>query len=108
MINEMSTKSKACPNTKFVLAGHSQGAGLVYLGIPSIEKGLLDKIAAVTLFGAPHCREVVKERCMSYCNVGDMVCLLFLLVFRGFGFSEFLWEPVWLSSWVLDEVLSFR
>jgi hypothetical protein len=84
MINEMSTKSKACPNTKFVLAGHSQGAALVYLGIPMIEKVLIEKIAAVTLFGAPPCREVVREKCRSFCNVGDMVCLL----------STFLsWDP---------------
>jgi len=73
MINEMQTRSKACPKQKYVLSGHSQGAALIYMAVPKMPKDMIARLAAVTTFGSPPCRPAVKDICMSYCNAGDVV-----------------------------------
>jgi alpha-beta hydrolase superfamily lysophospholipase len=73
MIQQLTSLSKACPNQKYVLGGHSQGAVIVTRSIPKIPKEILSKILAVTMFGAPPCLPEVKDRCKSYCNKGDDV-----------------------------------
>jgi Cutinase len=65
--------SKSCPEQKFVLAGHSQGAVVVTSSIPKIPQGSKAKLLAVTMFGAPPCLAEVKDKCKSYCNAGDDV-----------------------------------
>jgi alpha-beta hydrolase superfamily lysophospholipase len=65
--------SKACPNQKYVLAGHSQGAVVVTSSIPKIPQASKAKLLAVTVFGAPPCLAEVKDKCKSYCNAGDDV-----------------------------------
>lgn len=42
--------SEECPNTKFVLAGFSQGAGVLSMGMPQLEK-FKDKIIYIATFG---------------------------------------------------------
>jgi hypothetical protein len=69
----MQIKSQACPNQKYVLAGHSQDAVLIYMAVPKMSKEMLDRVLATTMSGASPCRPAVKDRCMSYCNAGDML-----------------------------------
>ncbi|KAF2434171.1 alpha/beta-hydrolase [Tothia fuscella] len=74
ILTQLSTMAKACPNQKYVLGGHSQGAVVTTSVASKIPKDLLPRVIAVTMFGAPPCPEVVKGMCRSYCNKGDDIC----------------------------------
>ena len=43
-----------CPNTRLVLGGYSQGAGVIDLSTTSTPPLVADHVAAAALFGAPH------------------------------------------------------
>jgi hypothetical protein len=73
MINQLTKQSKACPEQKFAVGGHSQGGFVTVGAIPKLPKEILDKVVAVAMFGSPACPEQVKGRCISYCNKGDTV-----------------------------------
>jgi surfactin synthase thioesterase subunit len=79
MLNHLSTMAKACPKQRYVLGGHSQGAVVTTTVAPKIPKDLLPRVLAMTMFGAPPCPSVVRDRCKSYCNKGDDVSLLIRL-----------------------------
>jgi hypothetical protein len=74
MIARVEARVKACPNTKIVLGGHSQGGGVTAGTIPKLSKEALEKVIAVTMFGSPPCPAAVQGRCKSYCNSGDNIC----------------------------------
>jgi cutinase-like protein len=42
-----------CPNTRMVLGGYSQGAGVIDLSTTALPSQVADHVAAVALFGAP-------------------------------------------------------
>jgi cutinase len=42
-----------CPNTRLVLGGYSQGAGVIELSTTAMPTPVADHVAAVALFGAP-------------------------------------------------------
>jgi cutinase len=42
-----------CPNTRLVLGGYSQGAGVIDLSTTSLPPQIADHVAAAALFGAP-------------------------------------------------------
>jgi predicted esterase len=73
MLAQLSQQSKACPNQKFALGGHSQGGMVTVQVIPQIPKDILAKVVAVAMFGSPPCPAAVAGRCNSYCNKGDFV-----------------------------------
>jgi cutinase len=43
----------SCPNTRLVLGGYSQGAGVIDLSTAAAPPGVADHVAAAALFGAP-------------------------------------------------------
>jgi hypothetical protein len=71
MLAHLEQQSKACPNQKFALGGHSQGSGVTVRAIPSIPANILAKVVAVTMFGGQACPSQVAGRCKSFCNAGD-------------------------------------
>lgn len=73
ILKHIDAKSKACPQQKFVLGGHSQGSVVVKSSIPKIPQAAMANLLAVTMFGAPPCPAEVKDKCKSYCNAGDDV-----------------------------------
>jgi alpha-beta hydrolase superfamily lysophospholipase len=73
VLAQLRTKSKACPNQKYALGGHSQGGVVIQRAIPHIEKDILARVVAVTGVGSPPCASEVKEKCRVYCNSGDSV-----------------------------------
>lgn len=75
--------SKACPEQKFVLGGHSQGSVVVTNSIPKIPQAVKANLLAVTMFGAPPCPAEVKDKCKSYCNAGDDVSPFPLFIAQG-------------------------
>jgi cutinase len=42
-----------CPNTRLVLGGYSQGAGVIDLSTTALPPGVADHVAAAALFGGP-------------------------------------------------------
>lgn len=95
--DHVTTMAAACPNTKFVLGGFSQGAaamsmlaGVPPLGntvgdfgsAPALDPALAPRIAAVAVFGNPGIRFGVPlssdgefaDRSIDLCSPGDPVC----------------------------------
>lgn len=72
-MKHLRAQAKKCPEQKFALGGHSQGGFVATISIKNLEKEILDKIVAVTMFGSPPCPANVKGKCISYCNSGDPV-----------------------------------
>ncbi|MFJ4100075.1 cutinase family protein [Amycolatopsis japonica] len=83
----------ACPGTKFVLGGLSQGASVtdIAIGVESglgsgetVPAGLADRVVAVVAFGNPLgglFRRTIKDaspvygpKALEICNLGDLVC----------------------------------
>lgn len=42
-----------CPNTRLVLGGFSQGAGVIDLAVPALPPQAVDHVAAIAVFGNP-------------------------------------------------------
>ncbi|MGV0793815.1 cutinase family protein [Mycolicibacterium sp. XJ1819] len=42
-----------CPNTRFVLGGHSQGAAVIDMATTAMPDWVADRVAAAALFGSP-------------------------------------------------------
>jgi hypothetical protein len=76
MIKHLEQVSKACPQQKYALGGHSQGGFAVVNAVPKMSGELLKRITAITMFGSPACPNQVKDRCISFCNQGDTVSTL--------------------------------
>jgi alpha-beta hydrolase superfamily lysophospholipase len=75
MLEHIKIKAQACPNTKFVMKGHSQGGFVTVRTIVRMDKELKGKIMAVTMFGSPPCAPLLGlgNRCKSYCYARDEV-----------------------------------
>jgi dienelactone hydrolase len=52
-VNRLNSQSQACPDQKFALVGYSQGARVIHLAAPKIDKALYPKIVAIVTFGDP-------------------------------------------------------
>ncbi|KAF2434111.1 alpha/beta-hydrolase [Tothia fuscella] len=84
LVSHLQKRSAACPNMKFALGGHSQGGAVVTAAGPklALEKAIVNKIVAITMFGSPPCSDFEKPagvapllaRCKSFCNKGDTIC----------------------------------
>ncbi|NAZ84336.1 cutinase family protein, partial [Kineococcus sp. R8] len=92
MTNHVTSVAAACPQTKFVLGGYSQGATVtdIALGIrtgttsgTAIPAVLSDRVAAVVVFGNPlglqrqtiaTASPTYGPRSRDFCNTGDPVC----------------------------------
>jgi cutinase len=78
----------SCPNTKIVLGGYSQGAGVVDLTTSQITSRIADHVAAIALFGNPqstYARQLgadqfppigpaYRPKTIQLCNSDDMIC----------------------------------
>jgi surfactin synthase thioesterase subunit len=75
MAKRIVDRSKACPNMRFALGGHSQGGSVTTAAILTLPKEVLSKIVAVTMFGTKPCSDIKAQvqNCKSYCNKGDAV-----------------------------------
>ncbi|KAI1491415.1 carbohydrate esterase family 5 protein [Biscogniauxia mediterranea] len=75
------TTAAACPDSKIVAGGYSQGAALTHRAIEGLGQSVKDKIAAVVTFGdtqtlqdGGRIRGFPPDRTLIICNVGDIVC----------------------------------
>lgn len=92
MSQHVSATAAACPGTRFVLGGYSQGATVtdIAIGVPfltfqgtPIPAALAPRVAAVVVFGNPLgiLHETIAQRSAVYgpktkefCNAGDAIC----------------------------------
>ena len=75
MINRVNKQVKACPDSKFVLSGYSQGGMVTLQALPKLTAHA-DKIVAVVLYGAGDGSSVsatFKQRTLANCAPGDFV-----------------------------------
>ncbi|KAI0023702.1 cutinase-domain-containing protein [Xylariomycetidae sp. FL0641] len=71
----------ACPNSKIVASGYSQGAALVHRAIEGLDQKVKDKIAGVVTFGdtqtwqdSGRIKGYPLNNTLIICNVGDVIC----------------------------------
>ena len=102
LINTMATENAACPGTKFLMVGYSQGAQVVAGAIEGSSPAVNSQIAATAIFGDPQFEpgdaaanrgsyrtdrfgmwghrglwsDKVDSPVFSYCNKGDVACQL--------------------------------
>ncbi|MFG2043448.1 cutinase family protein [Dactylosporangium sp. NPDC048998] len=93
MSQHVSTVAAACPGTRFVIGGYSQGATVtdIAIGIPipfgtqgtAIPANLAPRVAAVVVFGNPlgimhqtiaQGSPVYGPKTKEFCNAGDAIC----------------------------------
>jgi cutinase len=76
MVKRLQNQAKACPDSKFVLSGYSQG-GMVTLQALGKLTGLADKVVAVVLYGAGDgggVNAAFKQKTIANCAPGDFAC----------------------------------
>jgi alpha-beta hydrolase superfamily lysophospholipase len=79
MVNRVNKQVKACPDSKFVLAGYSQGGMLTLQALPKLTAHA-DKITAVVLYGAGDgsgVSAIFKQKTIANCAPGDFVSQYF-------------------------------
>jgi cutinase len=92
LVDKLTGTARRCPGTRFVVGGYSQGATVTDLALgirvasargTEIPADLLDRVAAVVVFGNPlglrgatiaEENPDVADRTLEFCNDGDVVC----------------------------------
>lgn len=92
LVDKLTDTARRCPGTRFVIGGYSQGATVTDLALgirvgrargTAIPADLLDRVAAVVVYGNPLGRRGatiaeetpdVADRTLEFCNAGDVVC----------------------------------
>jgi cutinase len=75
MVNRVQSQLKACPDTKFVLSGYSQGGSVTLQALGKLTSHA-DKIVAVVLYGSGDGSGVnaaFKQKTIANCAPGDFV-----------------------------------
>jgi hypothetical protein len=75
MVNRVNKQVKACPESKFVLSGYSQGGSVTLQALPKLTAHA-DKIVAVVLYGSGDGSAVsatYKQKTIANCAPGDFV-----------------------------------
>jgi cutinase len=69
---------RECPDTKFALAGYSQGGMVVLSAASKLPANLAEKVLAMVIYGAGEATNVkgpLKDRTLANCAPGDFVSL---------------------------------
>jgi cutinase len=77
VVKRVKSQLKACPKTKFVLSGYSQGGMVTIQALPKLPKEARDKVVAVVLYGAGDGSGVnaaFKQKTLANCAPGDFAC----------------------------------
>jgi Cutinase len=75
MVKRLQSQVKACPESKFVLSGYSQGGMITVQALGKLTS-LADKVVAVVLYGAGDGSGVnaaFKQKTIANCAPGDFV-----------------------------------
>jgi len=77
VVKRVNRQLKACPKSKFVLSGYSQGGMVTIQALAKLSKEARDKTVAVVLYGAGDGSGVnaaFKQRTIANCAPGDFAC----------------------------------
>ncbi|KAL8396786.1 hypothetical protein RB594_003754 [Gaeumannomyces avenae] len=78
MAQMVTSKAAACPNTKIVMAGYSQGGQVAHNAAEQLSASVASRVSAAVIFGDPKNGEPVAgipaSRTMIICNNGDNIC----------------------------------
>lgn len=76
--NDVSAALAACPDTKLVMAGYSQGGQLVHNAAKLLPAATMAKVNSVVIFGDPDDGEAVTgvsaAQTKVICHAGDNIC----------------------------------
>ncbi|ETS77707.1 hypothetical protein PFICI_09769 [Pestalotiopsis fici W106-1] len=81
MTSLLNAAASACPSSKLVVAGYSQGAAMVHRAIEDATATTVSRIAAAVTFGDTQKAQdggkipnIATSKTKIYCNTGDLVC----------------------------------
>ncbi|KAF3015836.1 hypothetical protein E8E14_005116 [Neopestalotiopsis sp. 37M] len=81
MTSLLNSAASACPNSKLVVVGYSQGAAMVHRSIEDATATTVSRIAAAVTFGDTQKAQdggkipnIATSKTKIYCNTGDLVC----------------------------------
>ncbi|TVY34657.1 Cutinase [Lachnellula subtilissima] len=79
MAKQISAAMAACPNTKLVASGYSQGGQIVHNAAAQLPAATASWISKVVVFGDPDngtaIANVDPSKVKTFCNVGDNICV---------------------------------
>ncbi|KAH6679250.1 putative cutinase, partial [Halenospora varia] len=79
MAQQIAAAKTACPNTKLVASGYSQGGQIVHNAAALLPAATAAWISKVVLFGDPYngtaIKNVAASKVKTFCNVGDNICV---------------------------------
>ncbi|KAF8069325.1 cutinase [Lyophyllum atratum] len=78
MADYVTDKASACPNTKIVISGYSQGAQVTHLAAWKLSTTVQNRVNAAVVFGDPDNGQafpgVINDREKTFCHTGDDIC----------------------------------
>jgi hypothetical protein len=77
VVKRVNSQMRACPKSKFVLGGYSQGGMVTIQALSKLPKEARDKTVAVVLYGAGDGSGVnaaFKQKTIANCAPGDFAC----------------------------------
>ncbi|KAF8069329.1 cutinase [Lyophyllum atratum] len=85
MANSVTAKAGACPNTKIVISGYSQGAQVTHLAAGKLSSTIQGRVNAAVVFGDPDNGQAfpgpIATRSKTFCAAGDNICDGGVLIF---------------------------
>jgi cutinase len=68
----------ACPSTKLVMSGYSQGGQLVHNAASMLSTSTMSQVSSVVIFGDPDypkpVANIAASKVMVICHTGDNIC----------------------------------
>ncbi|KAG6917193.1 hypothetical protein DXG01_003536 [Tephrocybe rancida] len=78
MANDVTAKASACPNTKIVISGYSQGAQVTHLAAARLSSAVRSRVNAAVVFGDPDNGQPfpspINAHELTFCATGDNIC----------------------------------
>ncbi|KAF8054229.1 cutinase [Lyophyllum atratum] len=92
MASSVTAKAEACPDTKIVISGYSQGAQVTHIAAGELSAAIQDRVNAAVVFGDPKNGQAfpgpIASRSKTFCAPGDNICdggVLVLPAHLGYG-----------------------
>lgn len=85
MADDVTAKASACPNTKIVISGYSQGAQVTHIAAGKLSSVVQNRVNAAVVFGDPDNGQAfpgsIDAHEKTFCADGDNICDGGILVF---------------------------
>ncbi|KAG5733077.1 Cutinase [Termitomyces sp. T112] len=78
MANDVSATANACPDTKIVISGYSQGAQVTHRAAARLSRAVQNRVNAAVVFGDPDNGQPfpgpIQAHELTFCAAGDNIC----------------------------------